>query len=421
MGAFNIPNLTLKGNQNQHLVLTQAMQRSLYVLQLPVEELSDFLEQELIDNPALERLDSSDEYEPQEEHDASTAEEMNRTKAFQESLLTYHTSMFEHLMTQARERFENEADLRDAQEIIGNLNERGYYTEPITDDRMHMILTTIQSFHPPGIAARDLRDSLLIQLREKGKQDSKVYELVTRYFEALLQNRRPFLQKKLKISPQELTFLIKEIATLNFHPASSFRHSVSAHITPDLYLDFHNENWEVRINDEPMPLFRLSPEWMQLATSDLENNSTIRQHLAAGKWLIRILFKRERTLRALAAFLIKHNAPFLLGKARCHTPLVMKELAELLGVHESTITRAISGKYLLCPAGLFSIRSFFSEERKTAKTLLKDLIQKENKKAPFSDDILSQKISAHGFPCARRTIAKYRRELNIPPKHLRKT
>jgi RNA polymerase sigma-54 factor len=416
MDLTNIPKLFLKGNQNQQLVVTQAMQRSLFVLQLPVEELADLLEQELQDNPFLERIETTANHadERGKEPSPSYSKDRQKHKDYQDALLTYTTSLFDHLMQQARDAFVSQEELSLAETIIGNLTEKGYYTDAANTPLEKKVLAIIQTFDPPGVGAKNLQESLLIQLRLQKKQDSLGHQLIERYFDALLHNQRPYLQKKLGLSPVELTLLIKELSTLNLNPASHFQTTINPHIIPDLYLDHDGENWEVRINDEPIPSFRMRKK----LPSPI--NPEIYKHLSSGQWLLRNILNRERTLRFIAAYLIKKREDFLLGNQRSLSPLLMKELATELNLHESTITRAIAGKYLYCPAGLLSLRSFFSHKNTSPKTLLKELIRKENKQKPLSDEALAQTITAQGFPTARRTIAKYRQELAIPSQPQRK-
>lgn len=413
-----IPDLTQKGNQKQQQMLTHAMQQSLTILELPALELADYITLEVQDNFLLEFTD----YSAPSEYDPERRAHEEKVRAYQESLLRETHSLFHHLMVQAREVLETKEELKIAEWLIGNLDERGFYTSPLQSSEEGRILSIIQTFDPPGIGAQNVRHSLILQLRAYGPGDTLATTLLTDHFEALQKSNLVSLLKKLSCSSSELQEAIKTIASLNVRPAAALNEEFNPPINIDLKLDHDGEKWSIDVTDERIPTFRFAKHaFHNISTIPEGDKRVFLQHLSKGKWLFRALHKRENTLNRLAKLLIKKQEDYLLGDRRTLEPLTMQEAAKALNLNESTITRAVKDKYLSCPAGIFPLRSFFSRQKKNGKLLLQQLIQKENKQTPLSDDALSLKLQAQGLPIARRTIAKYRKELRIAPASKRKS
>ena len=408
MNLSFIPDLYLKGKQNQQQMQTFAMQQSLHVLQLPLFELGEYVAQEVEDNSLLQ-WEEGELF--REERDPSQEEEEEKMRAYRESLVRERPSLFQHVMQQAHLSFSSHEDLKIAEKIAGNLDERGFLNLPLTQERERAVLEIIQTFDPTGIGAQNLRHSLLLQLRAQGQEESLATSLLSRHYDLLLKNNLPLLQRKIGCPLHELQNARSLIASLNFSPGALFSSEINRPVTVDLFLDHDGEKWTIRLSDEEIPPFRLAGP-SRLPPKDF---SLIRNDLARAKWLINALYKREKTLRRIADFLIRKQERFLLGDRRICTPMTLQEMAQDLRLHESTITRAVAHKYLFCPAGLFLLRSLFSSGKQEAAILLRDLIKRENKQAPLSDETLSLKLSAQGCDIARRTVAKYRNKLRIAP------
>ena len=413
-----ILDLTQKGNQKQQQMMTHAMQQSLTILELPVLELADYISQEVQDNFLLEFADAS----PAGEYDPGQRQHEEKVRAYQESLIRETLSLFHHLMNQAREVFDTKEELSIAEWLIGNIDEKGFYTSPLNGVGERRALSIIQTFDPPGIGAQNLRQSLLIQLKARGKGEGLSTTLLNDHYDALKKNNLISLLRKLSCSSSELKQAIKTISLLNVRPASSFREEYNPSISVDLTLDHDGEKWRIDLNDERIPKFRFAPHaFNNIGAIPPADKRVFRQHLSKGKWLFRALHKRENTIKRLAKLLIKKQGAYLLGDKRTREPLTMQEVARELSLNESTITRAVKDKHLSCPAGVFPLRSFFSSAMKNAKLLLQQLIQKENKKSPLSDDAIALKLQAQGLPIARRTITKYRKQLRIATASKRKS
>lgn len=398
-------------NKYQHeLNLTISMQQSLHVLELPLLELSEWLKSEIEKNPLLE-------YE--EEQKGYFSPPLN-------SLPSNPVSLYESLMHQAREAFLTPKELSAAEEIIGNLDERGFVTAPCHAE----ILAKIQTFEPAGIAAADLRDSLLIQLRRLGKEKRLCYAIIEHHFDDFLHNRVPLLQKNLRCSLKEVKKAIyEEIRALDFHPGYRFRKEPVPHIYADAILKREEEEYSVEVNETLLPSFRVCHE--KLKNAPKEERAFLDSYFTAAKWLQASLKRRKKTLEAIAHYVCKQQKEYLAGTSKQLIPMSVQEAAKELGVHESTINRAISHKYLLSQHGLLPLRHFFTHaiqstsgemiSHQSLKEKLCKLIACENKQSPLSDETLCRHLRRLGLPCARRTIAKYRSSLNIPPAHLRRT
>ncbi len=413
----------------QQQMLTAGMQQALHVLQLPLIELSEWLKAEIEQNPLLTAVEDEGEGREEEPDSIDTAEldfeqnsfeilergdenftrglfsDSEESKSGIEPQTPYSPSLFEHLMQQARLAFHTKEELTQAEWIIGNLDERGFFT----GEGPSAILEVIQQFDPPGIAARNLQESLRIQLRLKGKATDLAYRVIDQHFEDLIHNRLPLVQKNLGCTAEELKAAIhQEIASLNLQPAGCLPSSPLPSLTPDLILRKEEKGWSVEVNEEWIPKFRL-----------VEGASESR-YLASARWLRRALERRQATLKAIAHYLIKTQGAYLSGDQQGLLPMTMEEVAQAIGLHESTIARAVADKYVSCPRGLLALRSFFTAalaegvSNHTVKQLLKQMIAEENKRLPLSDRALSLKIAQRGIPCARRTVAKYRSTLKIP-------
>ncbi len=338
-------------------------------------------------------------------------------------------SLFEFLMEQARNCLRDE-ELSIAEWIIGNLDKRGFFAMgPVSEypkEKIEQILKIVQSFDPPGIAAADLRESLLLQLIRKGKETQLSFRIVHDFFDDLLQHRISHIAKKIKSPPKQVKELIqKDLSSLNLQPSSGFAEEVSTTIIPDIILENHGGKWFIEINKRQLPALEISLNFLKHLDSPILTSSEktgMRGSLASGKWLIRILGRRRQILSQITTALLAKQVSFFNGEHTQFTPCTVEEIAQLLGMHKSTIARAIYEKYLFCPQGLFPLKSFItsSTNQQRAKDLLLQLIKTENREKPLSDLELALKLKAQNIPCSRRTISKYRQSLKIPSSVYRK-
>lgn len=424
----------------QHLRLSLNMRKALHVLQLPVLELSEWLMQEIEQNPVLE-IDST--YNPlQESLEQLTALEENssdlsddvvlqeeqKRKAYQISLLTYPISLYEHLHQQARCAFQDPLDLNLAEQLIGSLDSHGFLQEESPE--MSRVIEILQSFDPPGICARNLRESLLIQLKRKGLEHSRGYQIVAHFFDELLSCQIPKIAKYLKVPAVEVqSAILDQIAPLHFHLRTLFAQGRSPVIIPDIYLEWEEEQWSIRINHDPLPRVKIV-SLCQSESLNREERQYIREQIRAGQWLQTTLGRRQDILTSIALYFVQKQGDFLKGENKMLFPMTLKDIAQELSLHESTIARAISGKYLHCPQGVLALRSLLSQgisaaqgqhiSNQTVQQMLTHLIDQEDKTQPLSDEELAKRLNEMGIFCARRTVAKYRTKMQIASASYRK-
>lgn len=393
--------------------LNYALQQAVYVLQLPITDLAAFIELQIEQNPLMQPIYPTSQ--AASEKPFNLLDELDET--FVEAVFPDHpqeapalekgitskTTLYEHLMAQAQSYFSG-ADQQIAEQIIGHLDERGFLGDFKAD---RDILAKIQTFDPPGIAARDLQECLLIQL--KGREESLVYLVVRDYFNELIETKWSYLAQKLDRKGIE-SLLRQELSQLDFFPGLKFRHDPLPFTTPDILIDSFGN---IEINEELLPPFIL------LHCRELSHFYT------QGKWVEKMVAKRRQILKLIMQTVMKKHADFFQGSQTVSSPLSMQELASELGLHISTVARAVKDKYVSTPQGLFPLSHFFphtaavTEEGEKvsdlkAKSLLKELIENEDKKKPHSDDTLAQLMQKAGIPCARRTVTKYRHLLKIP-------
>lgn len=416
MNFFNHQEINLK--QNQKLIFTLAMQQALHVLQMPMQELSEWLKDQIELNPALEF---------KEEEEKKGYYTGHRGVSLEQQQDIYTPSLFEFLMQQATHHFREE-DLKIAEWIIGNLDERGFFGSELPD-QAYEILLVIQTFDPPGIAAANLQESFLLQLKRKKKENTLAFKIINHHFHDLLHHRLFLLSKKVKCSLKIVKEAIqKDLSCLNLRPAAGFKESPSSFLIPDIVLENQEGKWVIEINKQVFPAFGLSSNFAGKTTGSHlvnEEKTTVRGFTASGKWLMRNVARRHQTLKQIAGFIIKHQEPFLNGECASILPLSIKEMSIELGIHGSTLTRALYKKTIACPRGLFPLKIFFTHggtevSKQNAQELLVSLVRGENKSSPFTDQELAEQIVQKGVRCSRRTITKYRKLMNIPSSSHRK-
>ncbi|MBA3815786.1 MAG: RNA polymerase factor sigma-54 [Parachlamydiaceae bacterium] len=474
------PSQSLK--QMQRMIMSRQMQQAIHLLQMPIMELSAAIEGELEQNPVLEYLenetvseleaiqteeentdevsiDASVESELQfDQHDfetlrrldedfRSTLSETSGTNGkntidqeklhnFLESSIQAEISLFEHLMQQARETFDHESDRILVEALIGNFNENGFLTTPLQEiavlhaceiSKLETLLASVQTFDPPGVGARNLRESLLIQLRLQNKKSTLAYKIIEAHFDDLLHNRIPKIKKSLQCTSTQFTEMLDQhIIKLDLHPGMCFSKQIVSTILPEAFIRQEDDQLIVNINEDSLPPLRLNKRYLQMLEDknlSKDDKDFIQQKVVSAKWLVRNLFQRNNTIERITQELAKRQREFFLHPEGKLTPLTMKVIAEALELHESTIARAVSQKYIETPRGLLPLRSFFTSAIEThtgenlssqsVKDLMRELIKNENKNNPLSDEAIARVIKEQGIHCARRTVAKYRLALNI--------
>ncbi len=455
-----------------HQTIAPQMQQSLQVLQAATMELRHLVRQELEENPVLEdeSTDVSLEETAKENDDEAFEEEFAELSALDQEWREYlaqsrvsaprrddaeerHQFMLDSLVAPEtlQEHLTDQLNLSDMDEntrkvtelLIGNTDENGFLQVSIEDmcfdmgiplPDLEVAKALIQSFDPVGVGAEDLRECLLIQLDRLGKRHSLEYRIVDHHLDDLAKKRYPLIAKKLSVSPEQITKAAEFIATLDPKPGSRFSSGNNTYVTPDVIVERVGGEWVVSLVNDSVPRLRISNSYKDLmgqAASGRDVRSYIRDKIRAGKFLIRSIHQRQQTIEMIAKQIVERQRDFLeKGPAHLH-PMTMAQIAEVVGVHETTVSRAVSGKYIATPHGVFEMKYFFTTGYQTesgeslsntsVKKALRELVEAEDAKKPLSDQAIVAELKKQGISIARRTVAKYRDELNILPSHMRKS
>lgn len=417
----------LNVKQMQRLMMTHQMQQSLKFLQLPHHELVQEIRQCLLENPLVELDDDFTDDDLilfsrlEREVKGRISESLNEENLI-ERYVAHKPSLFQHLMEQARCAF-SDRELPKVEEIIGHIDERGFLKEGEFDESF---VKTIQTFDPVGVGARDLKECFLIQLKAFHETGTLVYKVIDGYFDDLLKNQWGRMSKELLVEEGVLRSQVElQIQRLQFSPASQFSQESEA-IIPDFSVVVAGD--ELRLESkggDPLPTFSLNQTYLKyLKTAvDKEEKEAIQGNLQSVKALLRSINEREKTLYALGKYLIEKQRSFFLEEEGKILPETMREAAKQLGVHESTVARAVSNKYIECSKGIFPLKHFFKTKYVTdqgeevssnaIEGALEALIAEEDKGKPYSDEHLAKLLKENGFQVARRTVAKFREQLKI--------
>lgn len=370
-----------------------------------------------------------------------TSEDEER-RQFMFDSLTAGTSFSQMLMDQARESDLAEDQQAIAELIIGNIDEYGYLKATVEElatgnnlpgEKIAEVLKVIQTFDPPGVGALDLRQCLMLQLERKGQQDSLEYRIVRDYMEALGKRRIPEIARGTGCDVDEVQDSLAKIARLEPRPGRAFLPDTDQYVAPEVFVQKVGDDFTVATNNDNVPHLRISNVYKDLMAQG-ENNAEvknyIREKIRAGKFLIKSLHQRQQTISNIGREIVKRQRDFMEKGVAHLKPMTMAQVAEVVGVHETTVSRAVSGKYIETPQGIYEMKFFFTAGLQTAsgagvsntsvKDMVAELFKAENPSKPLSDQEVVKMLGEKGINIARRTVAKYRDELNILPSNLRK-
>lgn len=356
-------------------------------------------------------------------------------------------SLHEHLRWQIKMTPFSEIDAAIAEVIVDEINDDGFLQATIEDittslesleieaDEVEAVLHQIHNFDPAGVGARDLRESLSIQLhRQANDVDLREYAiiLVDNYFELLARREYPQLMRKMKISEDDLKDVIQLIQSMNPRPGGQVTANKAEYIIPDVTVKKINNTWKVELNSDAAPKLRINSTYANMIKNvkNSDDNSSMKNHLQEARWFIKSLLSRSETLLKVAHCIVERQKEFLEHGEEAMKALVLHDIAEAVEMHESTISRVTTKKYMHTPRGIFELKYFFSSHVSTAtggecsataiRALIKKLIAAETPKKPLSDNKLAMILEEQGINVARRTVAKYRESLAIPPSNERK-
>lgn len=441
-----------KFEHQQKPIFTQSLRQSIKILELPLLELKNIVEAELVENPVIEEVQKDPSSEaaitpqpqteaPPEEDNTSIFEKGTAPKEFadyEKPIPGKKESLEEALLRQLRINAKDESQIKIGTHIIDHIDENGYLREAIpalcakaqaSEEEVTKTLKLIQTFEPAGVGARDLKECLLIQLKKRNENDSLMLKLVENYIEDLAGQDLNKLLKKLKCTREELAHCIKKIRGLEPKPGRSYSTDEIAYIIPDITIEEKDEMLNIFAKDDTIPAVRINPVYKNMLKSKKVNEETknfIRQRLANANNLIRAIASRKQTLTRVVSIIAETQKEALLEGIEKLKPLSLKEVAEKLGLHESTISRVVMNKYVETPIGIFALRDFFSTSLKredgedvssqSIKLKIQELIEAEDKAHPLKDHEIAEFLKeSEKTPIARRTVAKYREMLKIPP------
>ncbi len=312
----------------------------------------------------------------------------------------------------------------------------GFVGSDVELDEIEAVIHRIQYFDPPGVGARDLGECLLIQLRLQNDQSERFAHatLLVREHLTLLSGRDlKTLMRKSRLSEEAIRAAIALVQTLNPHPGNSVVRDESEYVIPDVLVRKKRDRWVVELNSEASPRLRINSSYASLIqrTRTASDNQFLRNHLQEAKWFIKSLQSRNETLLKVATAIVEQQIGFFEHGEEAMKPMVLAQIAELLGMHESTISRVTTQKFMHTPRGIFELKYFFSSHLSTAgggeasstaiRAFIKKLVASEESAKPLSDNQIAELLAKQGYNVARRTVAKYREAMNIPPSSERKS
>jgi RNA polymerase sigma-54 factor len=461
----------------QKLILTPSLQQAIKLLPMSTLELADLLTQEMVENPLLEEV-PTEELQPadqtaQPEKTESEAADQQKSESWDdqdfeyffgdylddgyqprtpqevkelppiENTLSTSSSLSDHLLWQLSLQTDDDRLKEIGSAIIGNLDDDGYLVAsfdelaamgswPIAD--VERALRLVQGFDPIGVAARDLQESLLVQLRHLGLEGSPTERIVVDHLRLLQNHQVPEIAKKLGLSIDEVKEHVEIIRHLDPKPGSRYNPQQSHYVIPDVYIVKVEDQYVAVLNEEGLPQLRISPTYRRLLDKSTENSSETRAYVKdkfrSALWLIKSVEQRQKTIHKVATSIINFQRDFLDHGIEHLRPLVLRDVANDIGMHESTVSRVVTNKYMHTPQGVFEMKFFFhsgisssygeSVSSVTIKQRIRKIIEAEDPRKPLSDSKIVNILQREGLVLARRTIAKYREELKIPTSNQRK-
>jgi RNA polymerase sigma-54 factor len=463
----------------QKLILTPSLQQAIKLLPMSTLELADLLNQEMVENPLLEEVPTEElqpaEQQQPEKQEAQPAVEKpdtwddadydyffgdylddgyrSRTPSEVKELppientLSSAASLADHLLWQLSLQTEDESVKEIGRAIIGNLDDDGYLVAsveeiaamggwPVAD--VEKALQHVQTFDPIGVAARDLQECLWLQIRHLGLEGEPSEKIVTEHLRLLQNHQVPEIARKLGMPIEELKTHIEIIRNLDPKPGSRYNPSQSQYVIPDVYVVKVEDQYVAMLNEEGLPQLRISPVYRRLldksgqaGTEEAgETRAYVKDKFRSALWLIKSVDQRQKTIHKVATSIINFQREFLDQGIEYLRPLVLRDVANDIGMHESTVSRVVNNKYMHTPQGVFEMKYFFhsgisssygeSVSSVTIKQRIRKIIENEDPRKPLSDSKIVSILQKEGLMLARRTIAKYREELKIPTSNQRK-
>jgi RNA polymerase sigma-54 factor len=469
----------------QEMKINPRLYQAMDLLYMPLLDLQQHIKQELLNNPFLEleepvvapeeevpKEQQKEEKEKEEQIDweeilldgfeAGGRRAEYEEKEYYEPIPVDTRDLADHLRDQLMLLRLSDRQVLLGEEIIGNIDDNGYLAcsveevasslnewlskdgrgwagedevmEPFTAAEVEEMLRVIQGFDPPGIAARDLRECLLLQLQDAGREDTLAYRIVRDYFDQLINHRWSEISKELAITPKDVQAAADEVAKLDPKPGIKYAAPTDNYITPDLIVEKIDGEYLVFLNDTSLPRLKLSRAYREIARDKNkfqgENKEFISNKLNSANWMIQAIEQRRQTMLKVMNFIVDRQREFFERGVQYLKPLTLREVAEVINMHESTVSRVTNEKYVQTPRGVLPLKFFFSSGLSTTtgedvsargiKARIQKLVAEEEPKRPLTDQAIVNILKEEGIQIARRTVAKYRDQLGILSARMRK-
>jgi RNA polymerase sigma-54 factor len=473
----------LQTRLSQKLILTPSLQQAIKLLPMSTLELVDMLNQEVVENPMLEEVPDEELQPPEVAAEAAAQAEKVEPPAAEkeqqdswedadyeyffgeylddgyrqraprevkelppiENTLSTQSSLADHVTWQLSLQTKDDDPLvrEIGSAIIGNLDDDGYLVASVEEiaamanwpiEEVERVLAIVQAFDPIGVAARGLQECLLLQIAHLGLTGTASETIIRDHLKLLQNHQGQEIARRLDISIDELKHHIEVIRQLDPKPGNRFNPSASQYVIPDVYVVKGEDGYVVALNEDGMPQLRISPVYRRLLDKSKDNSDETRAYVKekfrSALWLIKSVDQRQKTIHKVATSIITFQAEFLDRGIEYLRPLVLRDVATDIGMHESTVSRVVNNKYMHTPQGVFELKYFFhsgisstygdSVSSVTIKQHIRKIIENENPEKPLSDSRIVRLLQDEGLVLARRTIAKYREELKIPTSSQRK-
>ena len=483
------PGLNQSTQLRQELKINPRLYQAMDLLYMPLLDLQQHLKQELLNNPFLEMVEPEEDEEeegteteeaatPEEEKtpndeidwegilldgfDAGGRREEHEEKEYYEPVTVDTRDLSDHLRDQIALLDLDPRQMLLAEEFIGNINEDGYLACPVedirnsindvvlkaaeaaerdpdevpiyTEDEVQRMLEVVQALDPAGVGARDLRECLMLQLRDAGLEQSVPYRLVRDCFDELINHRWSEISKRFGISPSDVQKAADEIAKLDPKPGLVYSDASDNYIIPDLVVEKIDGKYHVFLNDANLPRLKLSRAYQEIARDkkkfEGENKEFISSKLNSANWMIQAIEQRRQTMLKVMNFIVDRQRDFFERGVQFLKPLTLREVAEVINMHESTVSRVTNEKYVQTPRGVLPLKFFFSSGLSTTggddvsargiKAQIEKLVSDEDPKNPLTDQAIVNILKQSGVQIARRTVAKYRDQLGVLSARMRK-
>jgi len=460
----------------QKLILTPSLQQAIKLLPMSTLELSDLLTQEMVENPLLEEVPTEElqpadpaaaektDVEPVKRDATDTWDDSDYEYFFGdylddgyrprqpqevkelppiENTLSTSSSLSDHLMWQLSLQTDDDRLREIGAAIIGNLDDDGYLVASFDElaamgpwpmEDVERALALVQGFDPIGVAARDLQECLTLQIRHLGLDGTPTEKIVSEHLRLLQNHQVPEISRKLGMPIEDLKEHIEVIRHLDPKPGSRFNPTQSQYVIPDVYVVKVEDQYVAVLNEDGLPQMRISPVYRRLLDKNADNSDETRAYVKdkfrSALWLIKSVEQRQKTIHKVATSIVNFQKDFLDHGIEHLRPLVLRDVANDIGMHESTVSRVVTNKYMHTPQGVYEMKFFFhsgisssygeSVSSVTIKQRIRKIIEAEDPRKPLSDSKIVSILQREGLVLARRTIAKYREELKIPTSNQRK-